>query len=99
MKSKSDPIDDNEKRFFMLVAEFSLKKSGGSPTDWDAAILDAQYQGASHGEKCTIQFLVNLWDPNFQWRCGTFDFFEAWNVWDKSHKKVFLEWVKSPFWP
>lgn len=66
---------------------------------WDAATLEKTFAGKSHGEKCVIQFLLNLWDRSEEWSCGRFDLFEAYGIWDEIRRKAFLSWANGPFWP
>ena len=64
-----------QERFFALAESFALQKPGASP--WDADLLDANFAGASHGEKVTISFLLNVWNPGEEWKCGEFDLIDA----------------------
>ena len=42
---------------------------------WDANTLDrwAAETPVSHGELLTARFLLAVWDPGNDWRCGRFD--------------------------
>ena len=80
-----------------LVDSFSLHKPGVNP--WDANELDEQFDGASHGEKCTIQFLLNLWNGSDDWKCGKFDLFDAFATWNETQRTAFLSWAIDPWWP
>lgn len=86
-----------QERFFALAESFQLDKPGASP--WDADLLDASYAGASHGEKVTIAFLLNVWNPGHEWKCGKFDLIDAISVWDRGKREAFLSWAADPFWP
>ena len=67
---------------------------------WDALELDAWGSGPrSHGERVTAQFLLNVWDPSTEWKCGRFDLMEALRIWDPEHHKAFLRWAAAPWWP
>ena len=69
-------MDEIEKhRWQALVDRFQLPKKGVAP--WDAMELAQQFTGASHGERCVIQFLLNVWDPGGAWECGKCDVIEA----------------------
>ena len=85
-------------RWNALVAAFEMDYLPGM-FPWDAAKLESSFAGASHGEKCTIQFLLNLWDHSGEWTCGKFDLFEAFGVWDEIRVNALLSWAKAPFWP
>jgi len=65
-------------RWQQFVESFGLQKPGISP--WDASLLDYQYTGASHGEKCIIAFLLNVWNSDYEWSCGKFDAVDAMSV-------------------
>jgi hypothetical protein len=74
------------------------KASGAEP--WDAVELDAWGNGPrSHGERVAAQFLLAVWDPSTDWKCGRFDLMEALRIWDDTHHKAFLKWVTDPWWP
>lgn len=84
-------------RFQDLVNLLGLKKPGTNPFNPDK--LDASYHGASHGDKMTISFLLNLWDSCQHWKAGKFDVLEALRVWGATERTIFTEWAKKPFWP
>lgn len=88
---------DTEERFQNLVNQFGLNKSGANP--FDAQQLDDNYSGASHGEKVTIAFLLNVWNPGHKWKSGKFDVMDALGVWDGSQQKAFCDWAGNPWWP
>ena len=80
-----------------LVDKFGLNKQGAKP--WDALVLEKNYAGASHGEKCIIAFLLNVWDPGGNWSCGKFDAIDALAVWGEAERDAFLLWAIKPWWP
>ena len=88
------PVED---RFQNLVDRFGLKKSGAKP--FDAELLDANYAGASHGEKVSIAFLLNVWNPGHEWKSGKFDVMDALSVWESSQRNAFCDWAMNPWWP
>ena len=91
-------MDEIEKhRWQALVDAFAIHKSGTDP--WDALIFAENFAGASHGERCVIQFLLNLWDAGGDWSCGKFDVIEAYSVWDDKRRTAFLTWANQPWWP
>ena len=83
--------------FQRLVDAFQLNKPGASPFDPD--LLDRQYEGASHGEKVSIAFLLNVYNPTHPWKAGKFDLMDALGLWDEQKKAAFVKWAASPFWP
>ena len=88
---------DSNPRFQSLVISFMLDKPGVMP--FNPHRLDESASGASHGERCVIQFLLNLWNSDIEWACGTFDALEALSVWDKGQRQPFLQWASNPWWP
>jgi hypothetical protein len=84
-------------RWQTLVDLFGLAKQGTRP--WDADTLAENFKGASHGEMCTIRFLLNVWDPGRNWSCGKFDVIEACRTWDHTQREAFLSWANDPWFP
>lgn len=67
---------------------------------WDADEFDAWGSGPrSHGERVAAQFLLAVWDPSCEWKCGRFDLMEALRVWDEAHHRAFVKWASNPWWP
>ena len=85
-------------RWTALIAAFEMDYLEGMKP-WNADNLEKAFAGRSHGEKCVIQFLLNLWDFRIDWACGRFDLFEAYGIWDDIRKNAFLSWANDPFWP
>jgi hypothetical protein len=81
----------------------SLQKAQGvSP--WEQNKRDAWASTpVSHGERCTAQFVLSIWGnttmKNCLWKCGPFDFMDAFTVWDDDHRKAFQAWIRDPWWP
>ena len=88
---------DSSEKWQRLVDAFGLKKSGAS--SWDAKQLDQHFLGASHGEKCTMKFLLNLWNSSDEWQCGKFDLFDAMSTWGEKQQRAFRSWAADPWWP
>ena len=85
-------------RWEALVAAFDMDYLEGM-NPWNADKLDQAFAGKSHGEKCVIRFLLNLWNGTEEWECGRFDLFEAYCTWDEVRRKAFVSWANDPFWP
>ena len=90
-------VEIEQHRWQALVDSFAISKRGVAP--WDALELAENSSGASHGERCMIQFLLNLWDPGGNWPCGKFDVIEAYGVWDAAKRHAFLSWATNSWWP
>ena len=90
-------MSDYIEQFQALVDRFQLDKAGAQP--FDALKLDESFNGASHGEKVSISFLLNVWDPGHEWQSGKFDVIDALGIWDQSKREAFCEWAREPWWP
>jgi hypothetical protein len=67
---------------------------------WNAlAFDDWAVSGISYGERIAAQFLLAVWDPNEEWKCGKFDVMTALRKWDDDHLGAFIVWAKDPWWP
>jgi hypothetical protein len=79
----------------------SLKRVLDELKPFDAPAFDRRASGGlSHGERVTAQFLLAVWDPDYDdWQCGRFDVMEALRVWDEPHRAAFLDWARDPWWP
>ena len=102
--SMKEKLTEEERSLRARMAAFAVTfpsmryASGVEP--WDAVELDAWGNGpCSHGKRVTAQFLLNVWDPSTDWKCGRFDLMEALNVWPPSHREPFLRWASDPWWP
>lgn len=91
-------MDDHHRlRWQTLVNLFGVKKPGIAP--WNAELIAKNVAGANHAERCAIQFMLNVWDPNGNWDCGQFNVIEAFRVWDEEYREAFLRWADDPWWP
>jgi len=45
----------------------------------------------SYNERLSARFLLQVWNPSFDWECGLFDPREAIHFWDTNHRRAFLE--------
>ena len=97
MDNSTDDLANRDARWQSLVDQFNLKKAGVDP--WDALALDKSFHEASHGERCSIAFLLNVWSPNDTWECGKFDLIDAFGVWDEDQLAAFRIWANNPWWP
>ena len=53
----------------------------------------AMFALRSHGEKVSISFLLNVWNP------GKFDVMDALAVWESLQRNAFCDWAMNPWWP
>jgi hypothetical protein len=83
---------------FALTFHAMRYASGVDP--WDADEFDTWGSGPrSHGERVTAQFLLSVYLPGYDWKCGRFDLMEALRIWDEEHHQAFLRWAADPWWP
>ena len=63
------------------------------------------YRGASQGEKCAIEFMLSVWDPDADWSKSGFRNFhlaEALPVLgggSSPEVQVIIRWMEKPFFP
>jgi hypothetical protein len=67
--------------------------------EWDADELDRIALKFSSGEVAAARFVLALWNPRVQWRCGKFVFIDAISSLDAAHRLPIAEWVMDPWWP
>lgn len=87
-----------------LAQSFPSLVNAPGVSPWDQHKLDAwAAEPISHGERCTAQFILSVWGQtsiqDCPWKCGPFDFFEAFRVWDDAHRAAFTAWTREPWWP
>lgn len=68
-------------------------------------VVALAYQGAAHGEKCAIEFLLSVWDPSIDWQQSGFRNFhlaEAVGVLGGAASpevQAIIGWLRRPFFP
>ena len=92
-----------EERMTELALSFPAVREGWPGIDpWDQHKLNAWATSgvASHGEVCTAEFLLYVWNPDDDtpW-AGRFSLSEALETWDVFNRFAFLKWAEEPFWP
>ena len=67
---------------------------------WDPGELEDWACGPAPGSgaRGSARFLLGVWAPHGQWRCGCFTLADF-AAWDSRHRDVFLEWARRPWWP
>ncbi len=91
-------FDPKQQKWQAFVNTFGISKPGANP--WDSRLLDDNFAGASAGERFAIQFLLNVWNSDQDWKCGPFDSLDALAVWQGGpFHASFLKWAESPWWP
>lgn len=87
-------------RIQRLAGTFPSLVSAPGIQQWDAVTVEnwAASGGPSHGELCAARFILAVWNPHDEWRCGHFDVMEALGIWDLPHRQAFLAWASNPWW-
>ncbi len=92
----SHPYDD---RMLALVNSFPTLR--GKFSHWDALVFHDWACGPepSSGMKHAARFILEVWNPYDEWKCGRFDWQRAIGIWDEGHRKAFIAWLQDPFFP
>ena len=70
-----------------------------SCSDLDAPLLVEAFAAAHHGEKVSIAFFLNVWNPGNEWKAGEFDVLDALGIWNISKRTAFCDWTRPPWGP
>jgi hypothetical protein len=102
----SEEAGKRMKRISELAATFpALEKRSDRDVigidPWDADKLERWALGPEpeSSERHVVRFLLSLWNPHFEWRCGWFDIHVALTVWDEQNRAAFAKWAENPWWP
>lgn len=55
--------------------------------------------GRTTGSLHAARFILSVWNPGVDWKCGRFYVTEALGCWDDAHRRAFLTWASNPWWP
>lgn len=98
-------------RMYELVQRFpTLRRTpAGLFTPWDPEAFAEYWAVGSGGEKDAALFVLSVWNPGTDWtewglsrggdRAGFFDVHRALGNWDEKHRRAFMQWCASPWWP
>jgi hypothetical protein len=64
----------------------------------DAWAFDQDPDGVD-GVKDAAAFVLNCWATDVKWKCGQFDMFHAYRVWDDTQRMAFAIWAVNPWRP
>lgn len=53
----------------------------------------------SSGALHAASFVLGVFNPRADWRCGKFDALAAIGTWDRAHHAAFVAWIADPWWP
>lgn len=85
----------------LLASSFPSLKGKPGVEPWGPHLLDKWACGPEPrlGARCAARFVLSVWDPVHEWRCGTFCLEMSLVAWDAEHRAVFAEWILNPWWP
>lgn len=52
----------------------------------------------SSGARFAAQFILSVWRPHAEWRCGPFLIVPAMGTWDADHRAAFAAWAAADPW-
>ena len=90
-------MKQSDNAFLGLGVKFPALVDAPGVAPWNPNQLDiwaaesADDANAVHAAR----FLLNLWMPAREWQCGRFDMNEAIQNWDRTHRRIFLDWAAS----
>lgn len=85
----------------MLALAESFPTLRGVLRAWDPTALDRWALLPSHGAGAfnAARFVLSVYNPRADWKCGHFDVHLALWSWDAEHHAAFAAWVQKPWWP
>lgn len=94
--TQTHPYDE---RMLDLVNSFPTLRNKFST--WNALQFEEWACGPepSSGMKHAARFILEVWNPYDEWKCGRFDWQRAISMWDDKHRKAFIDWLQAPFYP
>lgn len=81
----------------VLAHKFPTLRDADGVCPWDAEKLDAWACGPKRtgGGWHAAMFVLSVWRPHAQWRCGRFSAALAMQVWDEHHRAAFAAWASA----
>lgn len=99
----ADAASAIRKRMTDLALQFpTLHQEVPGISPWNALKLDhwTSTSGTMRdGQRCAVQFVLYVWDPQANWQSGPFSLREAYGRWDLAHWTVFQRFIQNPFFP
>lgn len=103
LAARSDARSDTTAGMIALTLSFPSMEHAEGTAPFQPFELARWAQGRSHGELCTVRFLLSVWNPSDARRrvfyLEPFDLHEALEVWDGAHRGAFAGWAEDPWWP
>ena len=87
----------SELGFMVHAIQFPSLNSATGVMPWDPNQLDiwAAELGRDQQAIHAARYILEKWNPSFDWECGKFDPKVALECWDRNHRIAFLESVTS----
>lgn len=85
----------SESQLEILASRFPSLKEARGVSPWNPNQLDiwASEFGRDLNAFHTAKYLLAIWNAHNGWECGPFDAKAAIQVWDRAHRRAFLESV------
>jgi DNA primase len=94
-----EAASDTVEMICRLINDFPcFKHLGINPENWDAGKFEKQSLKFSSKEISAAQFVLGVWNPAADWKCGRFDLIEAAYRFDDDHRHVIIRWLEGPWW-
>ena len=83
----------SEQGFMVHTFRFPSLSNARGIMPWDPNQLDiwAAEFGRDQQALHAVRFLLQKWNPSFAWECGKFEPKIALDIWDRTHRRAFLE--------
>ena len=90
-----DMINQRETKFVMMALAFPALWKADGIVPWNPNRLDiwAAEEADAPEAIAAVQYLLSLWNPGFQWQCGSFNPRSAFQYWDCPHRLAYLDWA------
>ena len=89
-------MNSNRDLLFMGIAlKFSSLNDAPGLMPWSPNQLDewAADLGRDKQAVHAVRYILEKWNPSFDWECGKFNAHTALECWDRSHRLIFLDQV------
>lgn len=87
----------NELRFMCQALQFPSLSDATGLMPWDPCRLDQWACEFARDPKAVhaARFILGWWNAHNDWECGTFNPKQALEIWDATHRRVFLELITA----
>ncbi len=83
----------NESKIVLIAESFPSLARADGVSPWNPNRLDvwASEFGRTNDAVHSARFLLRLWNSECDWECGRFDVQAAIRIWDRFHRRAFLD--------